>query len=231
MTPMSPGSREVRWVPPQQARGRASMNRMLEAAQALLEEVHFDEVSVQDVVREAGTSVGSFYSRFRSKDGLLQCLRERYEAERREAVEALLADPELAGADLAARARALLGLLARHDRERRGLFRTVRLRQLLGQEVPDEAALAEHDRMCRACYAFLLVRGDEIAHPQPERAVRVAFVSALLALEQKLLFGHTALAHQLPAEEERLVAELVRQVLGLLGDPGVRAGGNGVSGA
>lgn len=207
------------------------MNRMLEAAQALLEEVHFDEVSVQDVVREAGTSVGSFYSRFRSKEGLLQCLRERYESERREAVGALLADPGLAGADLGARVSALLGLLARHDRARRGLFRTVRLRQLQGQEAPDQAALAEHDRLCRACYAFLLERGDEISHPEPERAVRVAFVSALLALEQKLLFGHTALAHQLPAEEEGLVAELVRQVLGLLGAPEVGAGGERAIGA
>ena len=216
MTPISTHDRTQAWVRPQQARGLASMNRMLEATQELLEEVHFDDLTVQDVVRRAGTSIGSFYSRFRSKDGLLECLRERYESERREAVEALLADPARRGRAIGERVGALLACIARHDRERRGLFRTLRLRQLLGHDRMDEEALEEHEAMCRACYGFLLERREEIGHPDPETAVPVAFVSALLALEQKLFFGHTALARQLPEEEGRLLEELRRQVLGHL---------------
>ncbi|GIU84671.1 MAG: hypothetical protein KatS3mg008_1446 [Acidimicrobiales bacterium] len=53
------------------------MDRFLDATAELLEDRPFEEISVQDIVRRAGRSVGSFYGRFRDKDGVLLALAER----------------------------------------------------------------------------------------------------------------------------------------------------------
>ena len=69
----------LRWVrPPQQERTRASLTRLLDAAETLLGEKSFDEVSIAEVTREARTSIGGFYRRFADKDGLLHALHERF---------------------------------------------------------------------------------------------------------------------------------------------------------
>jgi AcrR family transcriptional regulator len=53
---------------PQQKRSRAATERMLEAGRRLLNERDFDQISVQDLVKAAGTSIGSFYHNFGTKD-------------------------------------------------------------------------------------------------------------------------------------------------------------------
>ena len=59
---------------PKQARSQKSMARLLEAAASLIERHGFDRVSVAEIARKAGSSVGGFYSRFRDKDELLRTL-------------------------------------------------------------------------------------------------------------------------------------------------------------
>ena len=52
-------------------RGIERRRKMLDAALKLLQEKGFDEVSMNDVVREAGGSLSSAYKFFRNKEGLL----------------------------------------------------------------------------------------------------------------------------------------------------------------
>jgi len=52
---------------PKQARSAATQERILEAAEKRLIEGTFDQASVQDMVSEAGCSVGAFYGRFANK--------------------------------------------------------------------------------------------------------------------------------------------------------------------
>lgn len=84
--PQHPGMRgEVNddlYRTPAQARSRATMDRFLDATAELLEHRPFEEISVQDIVRRAGRSVGSFYGRFRDKDGVLLALAERVHGRR-----------------------------------------------------------------------------------------------------------------------------------------------------
>ena len=55
----------LRWVrAPQQARSRAALNALLDAAERLVSERGFDETAVTDITDRAHTSVGSFYRRF-----------------------------------------------------------------------------------------------------------------------------------------------------------------------
>jgi len=61
-----------------QQRSLKTFERLLEAAEALSAERAFADISVQDICDRAELSVGAFYRRFKSKDGLLQVLHERY---------------------------------------------------------------------------------------------------------------------------------------------------------
>lgn len=62
---------------------------------------------------------------------------------------------------------------------------------------------------------------DQIKHPEPERAVRFAFVMVALALRELILFDRThVFADILPLDDNILREELVRMFLRYLGvDP------------
>ncbi len=63
---------------PSQDRSRRTAERFLDAAFKLLESKTFDELSVADLAREAGRSVGAFYQRFGGKDDFLVVLLVTY---------------------------------------------------------------------------------------------------------------------------------------------------------
>src|SRR5438045_4033157 len=65
-------------APPVQQRGRETMERFPRAAEELLQDRPFEEISVQDIARRAKRPIGSFYARFRGKDALIPFLYQRY---------------------------------------------------------------------------------------------------------------------------------------------------------
>jgi len=54
------------------------MNRMLDAAEAILANKGADALTVENVIAEAKTSMGSFYGRFKNRDGLVAALHQRF---------------------------------------------------------------------------------------------------------------------------------------------------------
>ncbi len=72
---------------PKQHRSQKTLNRILDAAERLLDGRDFSEVSVHEISAEAGTSVSSFYARFPDKSALLHGVFERFAAEMRARVE------------------------------------------------------------------------------------------------------------------------------------------------
>jgi AcrR family transcriptional regulator len=65
-------------TPPQQARSIATEQKMLDAAEELLRGGDARQVTLENVVKLSGASVGSFYARFGSVEGLFEALRNRY---------------------------------------------------------------------------------------------------------------------------------------------------------
>ena len=63
---------------PTQGRSRLTAERFIGAALTLLETKAFEALSVADLAREAGRSVGAFYQRFGSKDDFLTVLLTAY---------------------------------------------------------------------------------------------------------------------------------------------------------
>jgi len=65
-------------TPPKQARSLATEQKMLDAAENLLHQGDARQVTVENIIRLSGATVGSFYARFGSIDGLFDALHQRY---------------------------------------------------------------------------------------------------------------------------------------------------------
>jgi AcrR family transcriptional regulator len=63
---------------PRQARSIESTNRMLDAAERLMREGGPRAITIEAVIQRSETSMGSFYARFESREGLFQALHERF---------------------------------------------------------------------------------------------------------------------------------------------------------
>src|SRR5215472_5444023 len=74
---------------PKQARSERTLQRLLDAAEALIKEKGHAAVSIPEIARRAHSSVGGFYARFRDKNELLRALEERHFRELEQRVEAL----------------------------------------------------------------------------------------------------------------------------------------------
>src|SRR5881398_1851649 len=70
-----------RFRPPQQTRSQETLDRILDAAESVLEEKSFSEATLVEIMERAGVTVGAFYRRFPDKDALLHLLDERFFAE------------------------------------------------------------------------------------------------------------------------------------------------------
>ena len=79
--------------PPRQQRSAATLDRIVKAAEDLFAERGFEAATVDDIVARAGSSKGSFYSRFADKQALLAYLGGECLA-RAKATWAELLDPE-----------------------------------------------------------------------------------------------------------------------------------------
>ena len=114
--------------PPQQARSRETLDRILDAAEGLVSEKGFEDTTVAEVVQRAESSVGAFYTRFPDKNALLYALYERYLEQAVATADEALAPERWAGADLAEVLDAVVRFLVSIYREQRGLIRTFVLR-------------------------------------------------------------------------------------------------------
>src|SRR3954468_9029226 len=80
--------------PPLQNRSRASLERVLDAGQKLLEEQGWEGFTVQEVSRRAKVSIGSIYARAPSKEALILAVYDRAVEEIAQANEAALKPQE-----------------------------------------------------------------------------------------------------------------------------------------
>ncbi|MEW6367536.1 MAG: TetR/AcrR family transcriptional regulator [Acidobacteriota bacterium] len=215
----NPGRGAARWgAPPRQKRSRRTLERILDAVQALIEDRDFDSLAVQEIARRAGCSVGGFYGRLRDKEALLHALDDRYVEQFATRIEATWTRAASEGAALPDLIRQTIATLLRFHREHRGLIRTLVLR---ARTKPDKQYRKREERLHALVPRFgqlLLRRRREIHHPDPALAVRFGAVMVLLTLRELVLWEH--LARIVPISDTRLVNELTRAFLAYLGAPG-----------
>jgi len=205
---------------PRQERSRRTLERVLDATEALLRDRTFEAIPVSQILVAAGTSAGAFYARFRDKDALLPALYERYERwvedrARRSGARSPRGDRPL---------KEVVTWLARESvdlfRHRPSLLRAMALHVRRHPEKIDDETRARRARTMRYLRDALLSRRDEIGHPDPERAADLAVFFAFTTCREAILFRdapHAAATRLDDAELEREVARMILAYLGARG--------------
>ena len=201
--------------PPVQDRSKATLERILAAGRELLRERDYDDVTVDDIVRRAKTSKGSFYQRFRDKESLLLfVLREEHREAKQSWSEFL--DLELwRERTLAEVLDGLIDRLMEIYRGRSNLMRTY-ARQVLHVDGETRALAVElnrhvHDRL----QAIVAEKRSETDHPDPEQATTY-LVTVLVSLLPPLFLSPPEL-FPVPVSHDALEAELRVMVARYLG--------------
>lgn len=175
---------------PRQARSERTTARITAAALALLERKSFAELSVAEIARRAGVSVGGFYARFPSKDALLQYFDATV-------VEGILARArtELDGERLAGRGarevvQVYIALAVRMFRTDRQVLQQVALRSRTSRDPAFRERIRAANRFLHGRFRELLnERRVEIGHPYPERAIDLGLTFVSAAMREYVLFA------------------------------------------
>lgn len=200
--------------PPLQERSRASTDRVLAATEELLGERLLEELTLAEILERAGVSVGAFYARFGSRDGLVSPLHDRYD-ERVETIAARVLDPaRWVDVPLEERVRSLVRYALMTYRRNHGLLRALVLEW---RQHPER--ITELQRQRRATFFESIVQvlvgdGSEIKHPNPSAAAGFAFLTVGAVCRELLLQGRDAVP--LPAafpDDRALGNELSHNVL------------------
>ena len=203
--------------PPRQKRSEATLARILEAAGRLLAARDIEAVTVEDIAREAGVSVGSLYTRFRSKDELLTHLLDAIQRSQVTELETLLAPERWDGVGLAARLDWLVDALRDSARASPGLIRAVFGRLLSQSPELSRGPAALNARSVELIAAWLLAAEDGVPAPEPETAAATTTAWLSYSVHMALLYDFA-----FPGQDgDRVVAELRRAALAAL-RPGAR---------
>ena len=199
---------------PQQARSQRTMNRILDAAADLLEEKAWQDLSIQEIVSAANSSVGSFYARFQDKDGLLQALDDRFFDRLIEQIDAVVADPAWQALSLAATVQGLARLIVAIHSEQKGVQRTLITAARL---TPDPRYREREDRLWAhtpKLLALLLAHEAEIRREPAGPAAQFALLQMFFTAREMLLWEHVAV--HMPLQGEALVTALAEACLNYL---------------
>lgn len=206
METTTPGARPAR-----QARSRRTAQAIADAARSLLAERSFHELSVADLARAAGTSVGGFYARYRDKHAVLETIHANVLDETLAAFETALADVDARNGTARDVIHACIETMVRqfviHRRE------IMQIRRHAGASQSGEyrkRVAAFNDRVHSRVRELLHARIAEMRHPDPAFAIDFGMFAASAAAREAVLSGaHTV--YPIELDEARLVAELVAQ--------------------
>ncbi len=203
----------LEWTrPPQQARTRASLGRMLDAAEQLVAAKGFDATGIAEIAAAAGASVGGFYRRFGDKHGLLHALHERFCDEARATADTALDPARWSGASTAEVVREFSAFLVRIYREREGFFRAFLVVGLSDETVRRRTrTLIEylHQRL----RTLLAERRADLSHPDADVACVFGLNLVLGALNHAVQLQPT----EFGLTDPRLDDEIARAFLAYLG--------------
>ncbi len=205
--------------PPKQARSRRTLDRLLRATLELIDERGVEATGVHDIVERAGSSVGSFYARFESKEDLLLYLEGQLWADAEARWASALDERDWAALSLDELAGAIVRVLLEAYRVDARQRRVLDARH--GGPAPDGPAARFRARLRADLGALLLAHRDRITHDDPEAAVDFALGVLVGAIRE-------ARESPEPPPDERLTTELARMMRAYLGqspDGGDATGG------
>ena len=218
-----PGPTELQWVrAPQQARSQDTLARLLDAAEAMLEEAPWDQNTVAALVARGKSSIGAFYARFPDKDSLLQHLHQRRSAEGIHTADAALDRERWAGVPIEPLIREVVGFVAKDYVEHAGLHREIVRRNSVDPRFRERSAhVAGH--VVRLMALLLEDRRDQVDIDDTLRAADMLHRILFSVLDQSVQFVERP-PGPVTLTNEQLVSSITRAMLGYLRYRGGSAG-------
>jgi len=202
---------------PVQGRSKASYERMLAAAEALMLAHGSDEFTLQDVSREGKVSIGSIYNRFESKDALIHAMQlrvlERVDAAMHERIDQARAQTH----DLDHLVVRLVEVVAETLREFADLMRPLMMKASSDTVVATTGKRSYALTANAVKEAMDQYRAD-IRQPDPDRAIDSAYRILYAAIARYLGFGSTTTAAW-EGDWAVLKMDLARMIAGFFGHP------------
>jgi len=201
---------------PQQARSRDTMSQILEAATQILDNKTFEELTVVEVVQNAGCSVGAFYGRFKDKDALLEALDERFFLEFERDVREFLTPSNWVDKSFTEIIERVTVLLIEIYSKQKGVLRSLNLKARLHGDIRFRKREKEAwDELFPQLQQILLLHQSEITHPDPILATHLGFQQLFFTMREVLLWE--PLRQDAPYDRETLIHELSRAYVAYLG--------------
>jgi AcrR family transcriptional regulator len=199
-----------------QHRSSQTFERLLNAAEELVSERPFDEVSVNDICARAGHSVGAFYRRFESREGLLHVLHERYTERVMHLQSAALNPARWEGIPLPDMLKLVIEEIVKVTRQNLGLL--LATEHLAGS---DQAVAARegriHDEFHAGMTRLILLRVESIEHPRPRTAAAFCAQQLRAALFYRLQLAGALQMSSDELTDREFVAELTLASMAYLG--------------
>lgn len=193
---------------PRQARSRATFERLLDAAQELLEHEGVDGTSMAAVAQRAGSSIGALYTRVPDKTTLVRAVQLRLLERQVSGVEELAGAGSQADVPLQAVIERLLAMVTSTILADAGLLRAI-IVQGMRDPVMRERVNIGLDSLSRLLADVLHRRSDEHTHPDSELAADMVVRAISGVLQQVVVLERPF--------NERLASELQTLVLRYLG--------------
>ena len=196
---------------PKQKRSEATLNKIVAAMQTLVEEKYFEQITIAEIARESGMSVGTFYRRFENKEAALPVLYQHFETGMR----CWMADSaqrwqHMVVEDLV---RDMASGIYYFFKQQRGLMRTIhvyaRLRPDLISQPQLEERKTDYDKLASLLLPFVHSQNAEAD------ARFLVFTLVTLALEKAAYPGLTP-SIATPQLDDALIDELTLLGLGYL---------------
>jgi AcrR family transcriptional regulator len=195
-------------------RSQQTLERLLDAAEVLIEEKGFDDVPVAEIARRARSSVGATYARFKDKDAILHAVHDRFCEEAYATADRALDPGRWEGAAIPEIVAEVVEFLVHSVREREGLMRTLAARLF------DPQIRLRSERLGRCVNeglaSLLLAHRDQITHPDP--ALACDFACRQLHFTLDGLVARAAFdPGMLPMSDAEISSEITRSILAYLG--------------
>ena len=170
-----------------QGRSQRTLEKILVAAEELLHDRDFDELTMAELAEHAGCAVGTLYGRIPSKESLLACLYERLDSTSKALAAHMFAD--YGGCDLERRVEGLCTVLVDMLVSTRGVNRAVTL-HLWSRDGDDVRGFRkEMTATFKQAARFLAECAGEIAHKNPREACEFGLLTVFSMAQDRVVFG------------------------------------------
>ena len=203
---------------PKQARSRASTERLLQAAETVLEERGLDGATIPRIASKAGLTPGAVYRRFKDKDALLQQVTLNLLESGNRNVQKYLVPEQAKGTPLPVLIdRIVTSVLYSHRKK----GRLVRALRDFAVDHPNAAFRKKVDALekeqVRRILDYLGVHSAEIKHHDPKLALSFGIMLVFFAIRELIISANSDMweswAEFLPKNDIELQRELSRAFL------------------